>query len=418
MPFHSTDSVSPTSRMYIYAKQIIPFQVNYLSESIMDDYGKLREQQQSCTIVLVNLGPLSCCSPEASVDPNGHSPSSNKLLWSYMFAGKFIENNTVANVNAATFNNGSSVDSNLMYLSLTGDLAYRWYYNFQIGYHYQLSWVNINSSTSFNHDQSPLQQLISVSILNNSIPMNRENLSFVNVANLNDIMHERSNYPIGCLLNFEAVILFKQYCSLTGDWILWVTTCSELPKTLSNLNNIDVTTVYKVNLFRKTKSVNNLDLVSLFTTSNQMILYCRFTNFSLSAITPRASSLASLHLNYTDLSRIIIVNQTNMDSMLDKISTQLSDSLTISLDNEYDNSLIVTKEPKLLISNNYDWIGGSISTGYSNVEGDLLKERINVQATITRCLEFQIYRLSNTAGDDRKWKTCLFLHLVSLVNRC
>ncbi|CAH8597239.1 unnamed protein product [Schistosoma intercalatum] len=401
MPFHSTDSVSSTSRMYIYAKQIIPFQVNYLSESIMDDYGKLREQQQSCTIVLVNLGPLSCCSPEASVDPNGHSPSSNKLLWSYMFAGKFIENNTVANVNAATFNNGSSVDSNLMYLSLTGDLAYRWYYNFQIGYHYQLSWVNINSSTSFNHDQSPLRQLISVSILNNSIPMNRENLSFVNVANLNDIMHERSNYPIGCLLNFEAVILFKQYCSLTGHWILWVTTCSELPKTLSSLNNIDVTTVYKVNLFRKTKLVNNLDIVSLFTTSNQMILYCRFTNFSLSAITPTSSSLASLHLNYTDLSRIIVVNQTNTDSMLDKISTQLSDSLTISLDNEYDNSLIVTKEPKLLISNNYDWIGGSISTGYSNVEGDLLKERINVQATITRCLEFQIYRLSNTAGDDQ-----------------
>ncbi|CAH8630450.1 unnamed protein product [Schistosoma rodhaini] len=406
MPFHSTDSVSSISRMYIYAKQIIPFQVNYLSESIMDGYGKTQEQQQSCTIVLVNLGPLSCCSPEASVDPTERSSSSNKLLWSYVFAGKFIENNTVAIGNADTttaFNNGSSIDSNLMHLSLTGDLAYRWYYNFQIGYHYQLVWVNIDNSTSFTNDQSPLRQLINVSILNNSTLINRENLSLVNVANLNDIIHEGSKYPIGCLLNFEAIILFKQCCSLNGDCILWVTTCNELPKSLSNFNDIDITTVYKVNLSRKIKSVNNLDLISLFTTSNQTILYCRFTNFSLSEIIPRSSSssLTSLHLNYTDLSHIIIVNQMNTDSMLNKISTQLSDSLMISLDNEYDNSPIVTKEPKLLISNNYDWIGRSISTGYSNIEGDLFKEHINVQATITRCLEFQIYRLSNNTGDDQ-----------------
>ncbi|KAK4468950.1 hypothetical protein MN116_007614 [Schistosoma mekongi] len=226
------------------------------------------------------------------------------------------------------------------------------------------------------------------------------------IDNLDDITtSQQFNYSIGCLFNFEAMILFKQYCSLDDDWILWVTTnCARLMKSSFNSSEFHITRVYKIKLHKKNTSMHNVDLILLLLMmikSDQIVL-CRFVNFSLSAIPSQSSSpsVVNLHLDYTDLSRITVMTPRDMDSVLNNISTQLSDSLNISLDENSDR-LILAKQPKLQISNHYDWIDGFTSKGYSsNTVGDMLKECINVQATITRCLEFQIYRLSNAIGVD------------------
>ncbi|TNN17051.1 Anillin [Schistosoma japonicum] len=356
---NSSTPTSFKSSMYLYAKQIIPFQMNHLSESIM--YSK-KEEHLTYSLILIHLGPLSSCySSSPHTNPTEHS---NQLLWSYVFVGKLVKNTTF---NSSSSNSNGSINSNLIHLSLTGDLAYRWYYNFKIGYHYQIHFID----------------------------------------NLNDItISQQFNYSIGCLFNFEAMILFKQYCSLNDDWILWVTTncAATLVESSFNSSEFHITRVYKINLHKKNTSMHNVDLIllSLMMMRSDKIVLCRFVNFSLSAIPSKSSSpsIVNLHLDYTDLSRITVMTPRDMDSILNNISTQLSDSLNISSD-ENNDRLILPKQPKLLISNHYDWIDGFISKGYSsNAVGDMLKECINVQATITRCLEFQIYRLSNTIGID------------------
>ncbi|CAH8545159.1 unnamed protein product [Schistosoma turkestanicum] len=415
------------SKMYIYPKQIIPLQLNHLSESRLDEWEQQpQHNKQSCSLILLRLGPLSTVvstdSTECSTSPT------NNPLWTYVFVGKSIEDTTTTTTNTT---------DNLIYLSLTGDLAYRWYYRFQIGSHYQLHWLNIIDKVTVvdhHHHQSSttLQHLIHVSIIVNTFNpmMDNRNPYCCTIVPLNDLLKNRTNYPIGCLLNFEAIILFYSIGSLNDDWLLWIipataSSSDGLSQPLSHINTI--TTVYKVTLSKKYNTSvnynnNNLDLISsLFTMFNQSRLYyCRFTDFSLSAINqseslPSSSSLVNLHLNYTNLSRITLMNQTDIDPVLNQISTQLSDSLIISFndddDDEIDNSLIVvSKKSKLSnITDNhnyyYDWIARPISVGYLNGQDDVssVKECIHVQATIIRCLEFQVYRLpppANTAGDD------------------
>ncbi|KAK4468951.1 hypothetical protein MN116_007615 [Schistosoma mekongi] len=119
---HSSTSMSLTSNMYLYAKQIIPFQMNHLSDSIM--YNK-KEEHLTYSLILIHLGPLlSCHSSSPHTIPTEHS---NQLLWSYVFVGKLVKDTTF---HIGSSNNNETIDSNLIHLLLTGDLAYRWYYNF------------------------------------------------------------------------------------------------------------------------------------------------------------------------------------------------------------------------------------------------------------------------------------------------
>ncbi|CAH8622025.1 unnamed protein product [Heterobilharzia americana] len=114
-----------------------------------------------------------------------------------------------------------------------------------------------------------------------------------------------------------------------------------------------------------------------------------------------------LQFHCNALSWIVVDNKHSIDSMLKKnrIDTHLlNNSIPMNIlpseennnnnknnnNNNHDETLTTTTTTTkhLSIVNNFDWI----------CIDDICKECISVQATITRCLEFQVYRLPYTNG--------------------
>ncbi|CAH8622041.1 unnamed protein product [Heterobilharzia americana] len=241
----SSSSSCSCSQMYIYAKEIIPLQINYTPEKV-----NLSRLFSSTTI-----------SSNDNFDPSIEFNPSQKLLWSYKFVGKPIDttDNTISSSSSSITDTKLSnhqytpnSHSELIHLSLIGDLAYRWYYTFRIGGQYHLTWYKY-------------EQLIHVSTINQSNSFN-EIYSSHSFINLYDILlnNQSSNCSmINSQFNFQVIILFKYYRIPYNDWILWVT------DSISQSSNVIIKTectyqlnnIYKIRLCNDEKSNNNMKLL-------------------------------------------------------------------------------------------------------------------------------------------------------------
>ncbi|VDQ15980.1 unnamed protein product [Trichobilharzia regenti] len=328
-------------------------------------------------------------------------------LYSYVFIGKSINHNH---------------DPNTMihHLTLTGSLAYRWYSNFHIGREYQLTWRRVVATSvgtpsplmSSSSHSSDMYQLTNVSVMrrqsnisnddddDNDDEEQKEDAA-VHCIQLNDILNSPPK-SIDSMFNFEGILLFKSYCTLNKVWIVWMT--DKLLKLNNNNNNgeciYECGTVYQIQVSDNNNNKNNNDHLKKFFMHNPdkiLPYYYKFINFILTSpisSTSCTSMFYCMNVMSTPSSEIIIMSESeNMHSTLveDVNDTPLLEMMNISLMEEENNTMSLM--PIVESNNHFDWINNA-----GGDHGSLTKECITVQATILRCLEFQIYRLPNING--------------------
>ncbi|CAH8865631.1 unnamed protein product [Trichobilharzia szidati] len=403
-------------RIYIYAKDIIPLQINYTRENIILGENDTHDYQSS--MILLHLSQLSTSTLSEIINNNASSsviPEEIQIpLCSYVFTGKSINHTNDPDHNH---------DPNTIihhHLTFTGSLAYRWYSNFHIGKEYHLTWRRV--PTAFGTPSPPMSssqsseiyQLTNVSVMihqsnismivdddDNDDEEEREENAAIHCIKLNDILNSPPK-KIDSMFNFEGVLLFKSYCTLNKVWTVWMT--DKLLKLNNNNDNkediYECGIVHQIQISNNNNNINNNhDHLKKFLMHNPGEIlpnYYKFVNFIL---TPPVSSTSMLlyciNVMCTPSSRIIM-NESEHYVLFKDVNndTLFLDMMNISLVEEEKNNT-ESLMPIVENSNHFDWINNGGAGGGGGDHGSVTKECITVQATILRCLEFQIYRSPN-----------------------